>query len=122
MESKVRKLIGYVALIWLAYLFVGHGIQALIGNPGFIILITGVGFSYGVAKILLFIVGIIDMIIALALFKYRVPGIIIYAGLWPIVPYIMSYIVTGYFSFRIFISPVLAIVIYLVFIVGLEND
>ena len=115
----VKSGIGYLALLFLGFFFLIHAIPALQGHPGFLFIITEIGIPLGLAKILLFIVGLIDLGVVAALFFYRKKWVLIYAGLWPLVPNIMGSALVKQIAWtELFLGPILAGIAYWAFFVG----
>jgi hypothetical protein len=101
----------------LAYLFIAHGIKAIVLSPGFLGLVMEFGFGITFAKISLFAVGVIDIAVAVALFVYKKPLVFIYAGLWPLVPTFMTLFAYGVFFWQeMLIAPLMGVLAYWAFI------
>ena len=112
-NKNILKVIGYLALAYLIYIFLFHGFAAIKQTPGFISMIMSLGFSFSIAKFLLYVVGIVDLIIAYALYAYRNDFVLVYAALWPIIPGLISFSDFGVYAFvDILISPLAAVIVY----------
>ena len=110
-EFLIKKPFGLIAISYLVFVFVLHGVKGLQLEPSFISLLLGVGIPTTLAKISVFIVGLIDLGVAAALLLYRKPALIIYSGLWPIVPVVLSFVLTGDIHWVEAILPVLAAIV-----------
>ena len=62
--------------------FFGHGIFALQGKEKFISYIMSVGISQDIAVILLFLIGIMDMIVAIVVLVKPISPILLWAAFW----------------------------------------
>ena len=116
MKRKIiLEIIGYLLISYLSYSFFIHGYQAIIGNPGFISLVMSIGFSFAVAKILVLIAGIADILISILLFVYKKPIIVLYATFWPLVPALITLFTSGHFNWNYLIYTLSGIIIYGIF-------
>ncbi len=117
---KIKKyalfVAGYLGVLYLAQTFLFHGIEAIKVNPGFLSLITEFGIPYGLSKVMLFGVGIIDLFVAFALLFYRSVWVFLYAGIWPTIPIVMGFLIFDYFSIGyLLLTPTVALLSFLAF-------
>ena len=114
-KKKLWYVLGYVALAYLAYTYLSHGLGAISFNTSFISRVIGLGFTLFAAKIILIIVGITDILIAISLFAYRKKFIVIYSAVWPFVPAIVTYINSGSFNLVYLHYTLVALLVYWIF-------
>ena len=94
-KDTIKRLIQWTIKIIVAYLFIIHGIKALLQDQVMLSYFTYFGFSLGLSIVLLILVGILDLIVAgFVLFKPK-KFIVIWAIIWPIVPTIMEQLLTS---------------------------
>ena len=94
-EIQIHKIVAYFLLAYLSYSFLVHGLSALSANPGYIILMTELGLSYAVSKVLILIIGVFDVSVAIALFAYRKKFVVLYASVWPIFVMLGKFVSSG---------------------------
>lgn len=63
-------------------MFLGHGVFAILIKQSWIHYITAVGFSDATAKSLLFLIGIMDIIVAIFALVHPIKLVLIWATLW----------------------------------------
>jgi|SRR3989338_2032665 len=63
-------------------MFLGHGVFAILIKQSWIHYITAVGFSDAAAESLLFLIGIIDIIVAIFALVHPIKLVLIWATLW----------------------------------------
>ena len=82
LSANQIKIIKWALRIGVFGTFIGHGLVALGGNPGWIPLITAFGFSKNTAIILLPLIGIADILVALfSLYRpFRI--VLVWASFW----------------------------------------
>lgn len=76
------NVVQWILRIGIAGTFLGHGIFALQVKESWIHLITAFGFSIDVAKIMMPIFGIIDMVIVILVLVKPFRIVLIYAAFW----------------------------------------
>jgi hypothetical protein len=79
---KNIKKIEWILRIGIFGTFLGHGIFAILGKPGWIPYFTSIGFSESTALFLLPIIGIADIVVALAVLIKPLRIIIAWAAVW----------------------------------------
>lgn len=82
----------WVLRIVLAIVFFSRAIPAVTGTQEWIELFTNIGIASGLARMLLFLIGISDTLTATLLLVKPIRAIIIWAIIWPIVPAIGTYL------------------------------
>ena len=61
--KNILLVFGYVAILYLAYAFLTHGLVALQRSPTFISLMVGIGIPFNVANWLVLLIGIVDLLV-----------------------------------------------------------
>ena len=86
----------------------------MLGSPNFIALATGMGIPLSLAQVMIPLVGYVDIFVAMSLLYFRKWWLLMYAGVWPSVPAIMEFIVTGHpHIIEPLLAPWAALVVYL---------
>ena len=102
MENYIKKVLlalSYVPLVYLVYVYAGHGVvEAFIERKEFLEIIGILGFGPIITYILLGATGVLDTFVAILLvrkdtFFPKLPYFVLYAwaGLWPIIPRIIEW-------------------------------
>lgn len=112
MDKRLKWLLINLPGLFLAYIYIAHGSQALIMSNEYIEMAMVLGFSEGITKFLVFLVGVIDFLVAFAIVFYTKIWILFWAALWPIVPSVLEYMQTGEFEPEFITSSVAAVLVY----------
>ena len=79
----------YIALAWVVYVFFIHGVKGIHGAESFIAITSVLGFSAAVTSTLVFFVGVLDIFVAFALVVFPHKLFLVWAVVWPWVPFVM---------------------------------
>lgn len=82
MKNSDLKVLEYILRYGISLTFFGHGILAILGNPNWLGYIEFFGISTSVAKILMTIIGYLDVSVAFFLVFKPYRPIIIWAIIW----------------------------------------
>lgn len=88
---KYTRWLGIGLRGYLIYTFLYHGIRALMVEEAWIPMFTAIGLSSDIAMTLMPIIGVVDIAVALLLFRRPSRFVAAWAGLWPIIPSIGAY-------------------------------
>ncbi len=102
MKNSIQKILlalSYLPLIYIIYIYAGHGtVEAFIERTEFLEIIGILGFGPVITYILLGMVGVLDTFVAILfirkdMFFPKLPYFVLYlwAGLWPVVPRVIEW-------------------------------
>lgn len=76
------KHITYLLRLAIFLMFLGHGMFAIKGNPGWLVYLETVGFSLETSKKLITIIGFLDVIVAFIILLKPIKFVILWALFW----------------------------------------
>lgn len=79
----------YSAVAWVAFVFYVHGVKGLQGAESFFQITSMLGFPDQVTRLLVTLVGILDLLVVLLLVFNPRWWVLAWAAIWPWVPFVM---------------------------------
>lgn len=79
----------YVLIIWLVFVFYIHGVKGLQGAESFFQITSVLRLSEQITRLLVTLVGILDLLVVLLLIFNPRWWILAWAAIWPWVPFVM---------------------------------
>ncbi|RMD58442.1 hypothetical protein D6825_00895 [Candidatus Woesearchaeota archaeon] len=110
--KKLRKHFRLIPQLIISIVFLTHGIMALRFADEFLDLVLFAGFGLNVAKMLLVIVGLVDLSVAVGVLFFPTVYILAYASFWPLVPTALTYFSTGELEGDVFLIMAMAYLAY----------
>jgi hypothetical protein len=98
--------------IILVLIYLVHAFGAFSQSPEYLSMVEVVGFSASVASVLVYMVGFVDLGVALLILFKPNYLVLVYAALWPIVPSILGAFTGGEIEAEFIPTTILAAIIY----------
>ncbi len=76
------KYLSYLLRLAIFLMFLGHGMIALKGNPGWLVYLETVGFSLEMSKKAIVAIGFLDLIVALVVLLKPLKPVVLWAFIW----------------------------------------
>ncbi len=76
------KYLSYLLRLAIFLMFLGHGMIALKGNPGWLVYLETVGFSLEMSKKAIVVIGFLDLIVALVVLLKPLKPVVLWAFIW----------------------------------------
>lgn len=110
-ENLKRGLISIPGII-LSLIYIVHGIQALMISEEFVKIVMFTGIPESMAQILVFLVGVLEIIIAIIVLLTPTTPLLIFMALWPAISARLSFLLVGEIEYNVIITSILAILVY----------
>ena len=111
--QALKKALSFIPSIILSLIYIFHGIEALTSPYAFVEIASSMGMPLGIAKFMIFTLGLISIAIALTVLLTPTAWPLIFAALFPIIPDILRFQMIGRPTYIFISTIILALLVYI---------